>query len=344
MVISLLLEWGGPMTRFAKVPTLNDVAALAGVSTATVSRFLNNPEVVADETGERIRQAVENTGYIPNALAGDLASSKSRMVAVMIPHLENSLFNDMIERMVSEMTASGNNVMIGLTGTSPERTDSLVRAALARRVDAIISTGPASEHVDSLLARSHALFIQVWELPEEPIGIAIGFSHEDVGRDIARFLASRGYRRPHLVTADSPRAKSRREGFVTEWGNLGFETPSEAIVAMPTRFGHARGVFAEIKRMEVRPDVVICGSDHLAQGMIVEAQAAGWRVPDDLGVFGFGNNTISGEMRPTITSIEIDGARIAREVLAAIANHQQGRDFPSRKIDVGFRLIARESV
>ncbi len=332
------------MTRSEKVPTLNEVAALARVSTATVSRFLNNPGVVAEETGERIRQAVEQTGYIPNALAGDLASSKSRMVAVMIPHLENSLFNDMIERMVSEMTASGNNVMIGLTGTSAGRTDSLVRAALARRVDAIISTGPASEVVDSLLARSHTLFIQVWELPEDPIGIAIGFSHEDVGRDIARFLASRGYRRPHLVTADSPRAKTRREGFIVEWRNLGFATPSESIVDMPTRFGHARGVFAEIKRLEDRPDVVICGSDHLAQGMIVEAQAAGWRVPEDLGVIGFGNNTISGEMRPTITSIEIDGARIAREVLAAIANHQLGREFPSRKIDVGFRLIARESV
>jgi LacI family gluconate utilization system Gnt-I transcriptional repressor len=344
LVICAVLEGDGPMTRSAKVPTLNEVAALARVSTATVSRFLNNPGVVAEETGERIREAVEQTGYIPNALAGDLASSKSRMVAVMIPHLENSLFNDMIERMVSEMTASGNNVMIGLTGTSPERTDSLVRAALARRVDAIIATGPASEQIDALLARSRALFIQVWELPEEPVGVAIGFSHLDVGRDIARFLASRGYRRPHLVTAESPRARRRREGFVTEWRNLGFGDPSESIVDMPTRFGHARGVFADIKRMDARPDVVVCGSDHLAQGMIVEAQAAGWRVPDDLGVFGFGNAAISGEMRPTITSIEIDGARIAREVLAAIASHQQGRDFTSRKIDVGFRLIARESV
>jgi LacI family gluconate utilization system Gnt-I transcriptional repressor len=332
------------MSRLTKVPTLNDVAREAQVSAATVSRFLNNPGVVAEETGERIRRAIDKTGYIPNALAGDLASSKSRMVAVMIPHLENSLFNDMIERMVNEMTASGNNVMIGLTGTSPERTDSLVRAALSRRVDAIIATGPASERVDTLLARSHALLIQVWELPADPVGIAIGFSHEDVGRDIARFLASRGYRRPHIVTAESPRAQSRRGGFFAEWRNLGFDPPSESIVDMPTRFGHARGVFAELKRMAERPDVVVCGSDHLAQGLIVEAHAAGLRVPDDLGVLGFGNNTISGEMRPTITSVEIDGARIAREVMAAIANHQQGRDFPTRKIDVGFRLIARESV
>lgn len=332
------------MTEHPKAPTLSDVAREAGVSSATVSRFLNNPAVVAEETGKRIRSAIELTGYIPNALAGDLASNKSRMVAVLIPHLEHSLFNDMIERMVGEMTASGNNVMIGLTGTLRETTDSLVRAALARRVDAIISTGPSSELVDSMLARSRTLFIQVWELPEDPVGIAIGFSHEDAGRDIARFLASRGYRRPHLVTADSPRAKSRRAGFFTEWEALGNPPPTEAFVDMPTRFGHARRVFSDMRRMAERPDVVVCGSDHLAQGMIVEAQAAGLRVPEDLGVIGFGNSTIAGEMRPTITSVDVDGARIAREVMAAIARHQEGKDLPSRKIDVGFRLIARESV
>jgi LacI family gluconate utilization system Gnt-I transcriptional repressor len=332
------------MTQLPKAPTLSDVAREASVSAATVSRFLNSPGVVAEETGVRIRAAIDKTGYIPNGLAGDLATNKSRMVAVLIPHLENSLFNDMIERMVGEMTASGNNVMIGLTGTSPERAESLVRAALSRRVDAIISTGPASDPVVNLVGRSRTLFIQVWELPEEPVGVAIGFSHEDAGRDIARFLASRGYHRPHVVTADSPRARSRREGFFGEWEALGLGTPTESITDMPTRFGHARRVFADIRRLEQRPDVVVCGSDHLAQGLIVEAQAAGLRVPEDIGVIGFGNNTISGEMRPTITSVDVDGARIAREVMAAIARHQEGRDFPSRRIDVGFRLIARESV
>ncbi|MCL6251615.1 LacI family DNA-binding transcriptional regulator [Altererythrobacter sp. KTW20L] len=329
------------MTR---APTLNDVAREANVSAATVSRFLNNPGVVAGETGTRISAAIDKTGYIPNALAGDLATNKSRMVAVLIPCLENSLFNDMIERMVGEMTASGNNVMIGLTGTGTERTDSLVRAALSRRVDAIIATGTVSQNVINMVGRSRTLFIQVWELPEDPVGVAIGFRHEDAGRDIARFLASRGYLRPHVVTAESPRARSRRDGFFAEWEALGLSLPTESITDMPTRFGHARRVFADVRRLAERPDVVVCGSDLLAQGIIVEAQAAGLRVPDDLGVIGFGNNAISGEMRPTITTVDIDGARIAREVMAAISRHQEGREFTSRRIDAGFRLIARDSV
>ncbi len=173
---------------FGKTPTLDDVAAHAGVSTATVSRYVNNPAVVAPATAERIKTAIAATGYIPNLLAGGLASSKSKMVAVLIPHLTDSIFNDTIESMVEELASAGTTVMLGLTGVSTARTEELIRAALSRRVDAIISSGPISPEVEDLIRRSSTLFIQIWELPAKPIGIAVGFSHWDAGRDVARFL------------------------------------------------------------------------------------------------------------------------------------------------------------
>ena len=326
-------------------PTLDDVALHAGVSAATVSRYINNPKVVAAATGERIRAAIAATGYIPNLLAGGLASSKSKMVAVLIPHLTDSIFNDTIESMTGELAAAGFNVMLGLTGTGTGigRTEDVVRAALSRRVDAIISTGPLDAELADLVRRGPALFIQIWELPEDPPGLAIGFSHNAAGRDVARFVLSRGYRRPHLVTANGTRAAMRRDAFKAEWQAQGGGAVTEAQVDIPSRFGHGRRVFADIRRMELLPDVVVCGSDYLAQGLIVEAQAAGLRVPDDIAVIGFGNSSVAGEMRPTITTVEIDGARIAREVLAAIRAHSAGEELPQRSVDVGFRLIARES-
>ncbi|QIK77816.1 LacI family DNA-binding transcriptional regulator [Sphingomonas piscis] len=324
-------------------PKLDDVAAKAGVSTATVSRFFNNPNVVAPATAERIRTAVEATGYIPNLMAGGLASAKSRLVAVLIPHIAESIFGDMIERMVEELTASGITVMLGVTGTQAHRTEELIRAAMSRRADAIISTGPVDDKIRALVQRSKIIFIQVWELPADPIDIAVGFSHRDAGRDIARFLISRGYRRPHLVTSDAGRLKARSDAFRTEWSAQAGSTPTESVVDMPSRYGHARRVFAEIKRLSDPPDVVVCGSDHLAQGLIIEAQASGFRVPDQLGIVGFGNASIAGEMRPTITTVDIDGSRIAREAIAALARPRAERSEAERRIDVGFRLIARES-
>lgn len=324
-------------------PTLDDVALHAGVSSATVSRYINNPSVVAAATAERIRAGIAATGYIPNLLAGGLASSKSKMVAVLIPHLVDSMFNDTIEAMVSELSAAGMTVMLGLTGVSPARTAELIHAALSRRVDAIISTGPLSEETVEQVRRSPALFIQLWELPEDPPGLAIGFSHRDAGRDIARFLIARGYSRPHFVTAEGARARIRRDGFMEEWQAQGGGPVSEAEVHIPSRFGHARRVFADMRRLDALPDVVVCGSDYLAQGLIIEAQAAGLRVPDNLAVIGFGNSSIAGDMRPTLTTVDIDGARLAREAIAAIRRHSAGESLSTRSIDVGFRLIARES-
>jgi LacI family gluconate utilization system Gnt-I transcriptional repressor len=324
-------------------PTLDDVAALAGVSTATVSRYLNNPKVVAAATGERIREAIAQTGYIPNLLAGGLASQKSKMVAVLIPHLTDSIFNDTIQTMAEELASAGTTVMMGLTGVTQERTDQLILAAIGRRVDAIISTAPLGPKTRDLIERFPGLFIQIWELPENPPQLAVGFSHRDVGRDVARFLQSRGYRRPVLVTAEGTRARMRSDGFVEEWQTLGGGNVPELAVEVPSRFGHARRIFAEMRRMAELPDVVVCGSDHLAQGVIVEAQAAGLRVPDQLAVMGFGNAQIAGDMRPTITTVDIDGARIAREAIAAIRQHGAGGKLLTNKVDVGFRLIARES-
>jgi LacI family transcriptional regulator, gluconate utilization system Gnt-I transcriptional repressor len=88
--------------------------------------------------------------------------------------------------------------------------------------------------------------------------------------------------------------------------------------------------------------VVVCGSDWIAQGLIVEAQAAGIRVPDRLAVTGFGNLRLAGDMRPTITSVDVDGARIAREVMRVLRARATGQTI-ERHVDVGFRVIARES-
>lgn len=331
------------MGLMKSTPTLDDVASRAGVSTATVSRYVNNPAVVAKATAERIRQAIAETGYIPNMLASGMASNKSKLVAVLIPHLTDSIFNDTIEAMVEELAAAGLNVLLGLTGVSASRTSELIRGALSRRVDAIISSGPLEPGIVDVVRRSSSLFIQIWELPENPVGIAVGFSHEAAGRDMARFLVSRGYRRPHLITADGARAALRRDAFVAEWQALAATEVTQAMVDIPSRFGHARRAFADLRRLPELPDVVVCGSDYLAQGLIVEAQAAGIKVPDGLAVVGFGNSSIASDMRPTITTIDIDGRRIAREVLAAITRHSAGDPPVQQAVDVGFRLIARES-
>jgi LacI family transcriptional regulator, gluconate utilization system Gnt-I transcriptional repressor len=326
------------------VPKIHDVAERAGVSPSTVSRFYNNPGLLAPATAERIRAAVAATGYVPDLNAGALSSRRSRLVAVLVPEIAHSIFNDTIEAMVDQLSLDGYVVMLGLTGADNQGMARLCEAALARRAEGIILSGLVSDPAtrEQLAARG-ATVIETWGLPEKPIDVAVGFSHTAVGTELAKFLAGRGYRRPHLVVGDGERARMRRDAFVSTWRKGAGARPTEMKVAIPTRFGHARLVWRRIVELDPRPDVAVCGSDLLAQGLIVEAQAAGLRVPEDLAIVGFGNHSVAGEMRPTISSVDVDGARIGREAVAVLKRRAAGEKIENRSIDVGFRIIARES-
>jgi LacI family transcriptional regulator, gluconate utilization system Gnt-I transcriptional repressor len=266
------------------------------------------------------------------------------LVAVLVPEIAHSIFNDTIEEMVNELARDGLIVMLGLTGSDDSGMTALIEAALSRRAEGVILSGAvANEGLRAQLHGRGATVIETWGLPEKPIDVAVGFSHTAVGIDVARFLASRGYRRPHLIVGDGPRARMRRDAFVREWMQAGRSTPTEALVDIPTRFGHARSMWRHAMELDPKPDVIVCGSDLLAQGLIVEAYAAGKKVPQDVAVMGFGNLSIAGEMRPTITSVDLDGARIGREAVAVLRRRAAGEKIVNRVIDVGFRLIARES-
>jgi LacI family gluconate utilization system Gnt-I transcriptional repressor len=324
-------------------PRLEDVAAAAGVSTATVSRFLNSPERVALATREKIRAAVQATGYLPNLTAGALAGNRSRLIAALVPDIAQSIFNDTVEAMINELATDGNSVVLALTGPDNQRLNAEIALALGRRVDAIILTGIVTdEETRQRLQAAAVTVIETWGLPENPIDVAIGFSHHAAGVEMAKFLRSRGYRRPHLVVPSSTRSQRRASGFKDRWMADGGTEPTRLDVNVPSHFGQGRLSFRALSDLPERPDVVICGSDWIAQGLIVEAHAAGIRVPDQLAVTGFGNLRMAGDMRQTITSVDIDGARVAREVMRVLRARANGLEIESR-IDVGFRIIARES-
>ena len=114
-------------------------------------------------------------------------------------------------------------------------------------------------------------------------------------------------------------------------------------VNVPSHFGQGRLSYRALADLPHLPDVVVCGSDWIAQGFIVEAQAAGMRVPDQIAVTGFGNLRMAGDMRPTITSVDVDGARVAREMIRVLRTLSAGEALHERRIDVGVRIIARES-
>ncbi|MGE5794307.1 MAG: LacI family DNA-binding transcriptional regulator, partial [Bacteroidota bacterium] len=121
--------------------TLADVAKLAGVSAITASRALNTPDQVSPETLRRVREAVDRTGYVPNMLAGGLASTRSRLVAAVVPTIAGPVFLETIQALTEALAESGYQLMLGQSGYTHSREDALLDAIIGRRPDGIMLTG-----------------------------------------------------------------------------------------------------------------------------------------------------------------------------------------------------------
>jgi LacI family gluconate utilization system Gnt-I transcriptional repressor len=324
--------------------TLSDVAKLAGVSAITVSRALNTPDLVTPDTREKVRHAVERTGYVPNLLAGGLASNRSRLVAAVVPTIAGPVFLETIQALTEALAAKGYQLMLGQSGYDNSREDALIDAIVGRRPDGIVLTGimRSADGRRRLLA-SGIPVVETWDLTPTPIDMLVGFSHEKAGAATAQFLHRKGYRRPAIVTGDDHRANLRRGGFEQAWKALGGAAPRVQHVPAPTTLGSGRAALRELLAGAEPVDAVACSSDALAHGVITEAQARGLRVPQDVGVIGFGDLAFARDAHPSITTVRIDGTAIGRQAAHFIVERAEGRPVGDKVLDLGFSLIERES-
>ncbi|HEX3837746.1 MAG TPA: LacI family DNA-binding transcriptional regulator [Steroidobacteraceae bacterium] len=328
----------------ARAPTLEDVARVAGVSTATISRTLNNAEQVTAHTRERVRLAIAKTGYVPNLLAGGLASKRSRLVAALVPSIATSLFNETIESMSLALSAAGYQVVLGLTGYEPEGMSRAVISLLSHRPDALILTGaPTDPLVRRHLRAARVTVIETWDLPRTPVDLAIGFSHRQAGRALADFVVKQGYRRPLIMTHDLARGRARMEGFLERWREQHLPEPICDIAAVTPFAIDGRARLRAFLKSGGRADVVLCSSDRLAWAVLSEATARGLKVPQNLAVIGFGASDSSALAVPALTSVRIDGAQIGRRAAEALILRTRGLEPPARRIDIGFEILARDT-
>ena len=183
--------------------TLHDVAKLAGVAPITASRALNTPNQVSAEVLRKVSDAVARTGYVPNLLAGGLASTRSRLVAAVVPTIAGPVFLETVQSLTEALAERGYQLMLGQAGYAGAREDALLEAIIGRRPDGIVLTGimHSAEGRRRLLA-SGIPVVETWDLTPTPIDMLVGFSHAEVGRAVAALPARQG--------APPPRGGGRR--------------------------------------------------------------------------------------------------------------------------------------
>ncbi|MFO1399551.1 MAG: LacI family DNA-binding transcriptional regulator [Burkholderiales bacterium] len=322
--------------------TLADVAQLAGVSPITVSRVLNHPELVTPSTLARVQQVIARTGYVPNLLAGGLASKRSRLVAAIVPSITNGIFVETIQALTDRLWEAGYQVLLGLSGYPPAREEALLAAVLSRRPDAIFLTGiNHSPSTRQRLLATRIPIVESWDMTPTPLDMLVGFSHEDVGAAVARHLVAKGHRRFGMIFADDERALARRRGFLSELAARGVVAPRIETVAAPSTLGLGRQSLARLLARGKPPTAVFCSSDLLAHGALEEARSRDLRMPQDLALMGFGDLDFAQHTSPALSTVRIDRAAIGRRaaelVLARIAHEAPA----STVVDVGFAIVDR---
>ncbi|GAA4223950.1 LacI family DNA-binding transcriptional regulator [Sagittula marina] len=320
--------------------TMADVARHAGVSASSVSLFLRKPDAVSVRIAPRIAAAIEEMGYVPNLVAGGLAAAGSRVVSVIVPSLRNAFFSETVTALERHLARKGLQTLVGHTEYSLDQEEALVRAALSWAPAAIVLTGGQhTQRTRDLLRKTATPVVEMWELPAEPIDRAVGFSHEQVGGEMARHFIACGYRRAAFLGArlhEDTRADSRARGFVSAMEAAGceaFVTTEKAPASAATGAHLLDAVVAG------RARAVACSNDTVALGLLFEAQRRGIAVPDTLAVAGFGDLDFAAHCVPTLTTIRPQADRIAATVSRCILD----QDHTERLYSIQFNLIVRGS-
>ena len=331
----------------ARSVRIEDVAHLAGVSAITVSRVLRTPGIVAEETRRRVEDAVERLGYVPNLAAGTLASRRSRLVALIVPTLRSSVYATTVQGLSDELKGAGYHLMVGYAGYSAADETEVMRALVGRQPDGMVLTGV--EHTPELrhLLRERRLpTVEIWDLTDDPIDVAVGFGNEAAGAAVAEHLAGLGVRRPAVLTTHPDRehrARKRLSGFRARCKALGLAPPVGEFLEDGMSTVEAEAGFKRLVGRAPELDGLFCVNDTLAISALMEARRHGIDVPGRLRIVGFGDFDLAAHTAPRLTTVRVPGYEIGRRAARRMLDRIEGRDDGPRVEDLGFDLAIRES-
>ncbi|SFK72424.1 LacI family DNA-binding transcriptional regulator [Streptomyces pini] len=339
--------------RRGQRPTLEQVAAYAGVGRGTVSRVINGAANVSDQTRTAVQQAIAELGYVPNRAARALAAGSTDAIALVIPEAETRLFAEpyfsgIIRGVSTELADTDMQLLLTLIRNPKER-DRFAQYVAAHRVDGVLLV---SVHADDPLPD----LLERIEMPavlsgrrsgDEPVPY-VDCDNTGGAQTAVEHLIGRGRRAVATITGplDMYVAQCRLEGYRHALRTAGLEE-DERLVAVGdfTEEGGRRAVRELLSR---RPDLdaVFCASDVMAAGVRAVLRESGRRVPEDVALVGFDDSAVARHMDPPLTSVrqplEEMGRSMARVLLEQIEGRKAGRDDRSSRV-LPTELIRRAS-
>lgn len=324
--------------------SLADVAARAGVSTATVSRVLNGTATVAEKAKQRVQRACRELNYVPNGAARALSSRRTRTIGAIVPTIENAGFAVAVGALQRRLNAAGYTLIIASSDYDLEAELREASLLMSRGIDGLMLVG-GEHHRDliPMLKQQELPFVETWTLSETHP--CVGFNNVAAARQLTDYLLDLGHINIGVITGhmlNNDRAAARVTGVREALEARGLRLPSEWMIERPYRILEGRLAMKAMLARQLRPTAIICGNDQLAFGAMIEAKASGLSVPEDVSIAGFNDLDFAAYLDPPLTTISVPTDQIG----GIAGEYLLGRllDKPVLRVnEIQTRLILRSS-
>jgi len=304
--------------------TLRDVAEAAGVSEMTVSRVLRQRGDVSEKTRDRVFAAARSLGYVPNKIAGALASNRVNLVGVVIPSLSNMVFPDVLHGIGAVLDDTPLQPVVGTSKYDAAHEEHVIYEMLSWRPSGLIVAG--LEHTDAaraMMANAGIPVVEVMDVDGDPVAAAVGISHVSAGRDMAREIVKRGYRKIAYLGSSSNadhRAQKRLRGFREGLAEAGLTAVDECFYDGVSGFGTGRAMTEQVLTRHPEVDFLYYNTDINAAGGLLYCLEKGMDIPGRIGLAGFNSFEVLDGLPlriATMDSRRFEVGRRAAELVAA---------------------------
>lgn len=328
-------------------PTLEDVAQAARVSTATISRSINEPEKVADSTRDRIQSVIDELGYTPNIGGRILASNRSNTVGAIIPTMANAMFANGLQAFQQELATAGVTLLVASSGYNGDEELQQIRSLMAHGADGLLLIGDQrpKESTDFLAMRNIPYVIS-WCYKNDPDRVFAGFDNIRAAAEMTRHVLSLGHQRIAMIAGnakDNDRAKNRIQGVTRAVKSYGKDARLLKIIEADYSMENGGDAFEQLMALAEPPTAIVCGNDVLAAGAVVRAQRQGVKIPEDVSITGFDDINLATAVYPALTTVRVPhnemGCCAAKLLLELVSGNEQ-----PASVKFETQIIARESL
>lgn len=331
-----------------KKTTIHEIAKELNTTASTVSRALNNNPRISDDTKKKVLDMAEKMGYEPNTMAASLRMGRSKLIGIIVPFADRIFFSSVIRGIEEEVKKSGYNVIICQSYEKVENEIDDVNALLSAQVAGIIISlsreTDSIEHLNKVIKKHKTLVL--FDRTSELVNASSVVIDDYHGAYVAvSHLINNGYSKIAFFSGNKKVSifKERFRGYLAALSDHNIPVTDEFIVEVKSDVEQGKLATEELMNQKNKPDAIFSSSDFSALGAIKWLTQNNYRIPQDIGVIGFGNDPFTQYLDPTMTSVDQKSMEMGKTTAQVFMEQLEGRNDSVRKVLLTPELIIRDS-